>query len=107
MTMVPTVEFARLAALKGAVKLEQAGLRHSSGRSMTQVARELLGLKRSVSRDEVLAVLTEEVEHAIAHGGRIRDPRGALARAIWAIAAKAKDGDATDEAIAILERAAR
>lgn len=49
----------RLAALRGAVKLEMAGMRHSSGRSATTAAKRLLGLPRSAKREEVLAKIEE------------------------------------------------
>jgi len=50
------------AALKGAVKLEGHGLRHSSGRSATAHAKKLLGLKRNATRAEVVAALEAKIE---------------------------------------------
>jgi hypothetical protein len=41
------ISYAQLASLKGAVKLEALGMRHSSGKRMSAVAKKRLGLKMS------------------------------------------------------------
>jgi hypothetical protein len=46
----------QLIALRGAVRLEIAGM-HRRGRPATAVARELLGLPRSTKKADVLAAL--------------------------------------------------
>jgi hypothetical protein len=53
-----------LASLKGAVKMEKLGMKHSSGHSATAHARKLFGLKRTASHDEVLACIQKELDNA-------------------------------------------
>ena len=55
----------RLCALRSAVKLEVLGMKRR-GRPATVIAREILGLRRSVSKAKVLEVLTQAVENAMA-----------------------------------------
>lgn len=60
MTTITTPEgitYARLAALKGAVRLESVGLRHSKIRSVRKMAALELGLKASAKCPEVLAAI--------------------------------------------------
>lgn len=60
MTIINTpegIQFARLAALKGAVRLESIGLRHSKIRSVRKLAALELGLKASAKCPEVLAAI--------------------------------------------------
>lgn len=67
MTMLNTPEQihnARLLTLRQAVWLETKGLKHSSGTSATQIARELLGITTR-SRLEVLRRLEDHIEENI------------------------------------------
>ena len=60
MTTITTPEgiaYARLAALKGAARLESVGLRHSKIRSVRKMAALELGLKASAKCPEVLAAI--------------------------------------------------
>ncbi len=60
MTTITTPEgiaYARLAALKGAVRLESVGLRHSKIRSVRKMVALELGLKASAKCPEVLAAI--------------------------------------------------
>lgn len=54
----------QLLAWRGAVKLEKAGMKHSSGRSVTAMLRKHYGLKRNAPHDEVLACLQKELDNA-------------------------------------------
>ena len=58
------IEMFRLAALRGAVKLEVLGMRRARGhwRPATVIARELLGLPRNTSKAKVLAALEAALE---------------------------------------------
>lgn len=53
---------ARLIALKGAVRLEATGMKHSSGRSMRKVACAELGMKANARHDDVIGALAKEIE---------------------------------------------
>jgi hypothetical protein len=55
------IEMFRMAALRGAVKLEVLGMRRR-GRPATVIARELLGLPRGTSKAKVLAALEAALE---------------------------------------------
>lgn len=60
MTMINTPEginYARLAALRGAVRLESIGMRHSKVRSVRKMAALEMGLKPSAKCPEVIAAL--------------------------------------------------
>ncbi len=60
MTIINTpegIQFARLAALKGAVRLESIGLRHSKIRSVRKMAALEMGLKASAKCPEILAAI--------------------------------------------------
>lgn len=59
---------ARLIALKGAVKLEAVGMRHSSGRSMRKVAALELGLRPNTGHDAVIGALNKEIDRRLALG---------------------------------------
>jgi hypothetical protein len=48
------IDIFRLMALKASVILEAKGMRRSSGRSATAIARTKLGLGRSASREEII-----------------------------------------------------
>lgn len=61
----PPLAYARLAALKGAVKLEGLGMKHSSGRSMRRQAASELGLKANATTDDVIGVLNREMERLL------------------------------------------
>jgi hypothetical protein len=64
MTVIDTpegIQFAKLCALRGAVKMEIRGMRRR-GRSATVLAKELLGLKNSTSKVATLAALETEIE---------------------------------------------
>ena len=51
------IEYAQLAALKGAVKLEKIGMRHSSGRSMRRRAAIMMKLSPSAKHETVINAL--------------------------------------------------
>lgn len=66
MTIIDTpegIEAFHLLQLKHAIRLEQLGLRHSSGLSARKYAAELLGLPkpRTISADEVIEALTAKL----------------------------------------------
>jgi hypothetical protein len=50
------------AALRGAVKLETKGLKHSSGRSMRSLAKRQLGLPARTSDEALLAALEAKIK---------------------------------------------
>jgi hypothetical protein len=52
----------RLAQLRGAVRLEKVGLKHSSGRSVRKMAALELGMKQNAKADAVLAKLQDEID---------------------------------------------
>lgn len=52
----------RLLSLRGMVSLEAKGMRHSSGRSVTMVARKECGLKARAPHADVLAALDAKIE---------------------------------------------
>jgi hypothetical protein len=60
------IAFAQLAAIKGAVRLESIGMKHSSGRSVRKHACQLLGLKPSTKAPEVLKALEAKLAQMIA-----------------------------------------
>lgn len=63
MTVIDTpegIQFAKLCALRGAVKMELRGMRRR-GRSATVLAKELLGLQNSTSREKTLEALNREI----------------------------------------------
>jgi hypothetical protein len=60
------ITYFQLAALKGAVKLEAVGLRHSSGRSMSAQAKRICGLKRNATVDQVVAALQVKMNEILA-----------------------------------------
>ena len=60
MTTISTPEgiaYTRLAALKGAVRLESLGMKHSSRRSIRKMAALEMGLKANAKHEEVIAAL--------------------------------------------------
>lgn len=59
------IEYAALCALKGAVKLEKVGMRHSSGRSMRKRAALAMGLKSGASHDNVIAALEKRIHEML------------------------------------------
>jgi hypothetical protein len=63
-TTPDSIAFVQLVALRGAVRLESVGLRHSSRRSMTKLAKQRYGLKGNTA--SVLAQLSAMIEQAIA-----------------------------------------
>lgn len=56
----------RLMALKASVKLEAKGMRRSSGRSATAIARTKLGFDRSASREEIIEALDALIQERTA-----------------------------------------
>lgn len=56
---------ARLIALKGAVRLETLGMKHSSGKKMWKVARRELALSGNSTIDDVYGALCKEVDRRI------------------------------------------
>ncbi len=68
MTTISTPEgihYARLAALKGAVRLESIGLKRR-GVSARKVAIQTLGLKSTAKHDEVIAALKAKMDEILA-----------------------------------------
>lgn len=59
------IEYAQLAAMKGAVKLEKAGLKHSSGRSLRKHAAVTMGLKPGASYDDVIKALEAKMNELL------------------------------------------
>lgn len=55
------IEYAQLAALKGAVRLEKRGMRHSSGRSMRARAARLMGLSPGAKHETVINALEKRM----------------------------------------------
>ena len=51
------IAFARLASMKGAVKMESRGMKMSRGLNVTAMARKELGLKARAPHAEVIAAL--------------------------------------------------
>jgi hypothetical protein len=49
-------------ALCGAVKLQQKGMKHSSGRSVRRYAAVLMGLNERASYEDVIRALTNAIE---------------------------------------------
>jgi hypothetical protein len=71
MTTINTPEgmqYYRLAQLKGAVKLESVGLRHSKarGRSVRKMAALEIGLKASAKYPEIIAALEAKMAEMLA-----------------------------------------
>lgn len=56
---------ARLIALKGAVRLETLGMKHSSGKKMWKVARRELALSGNSTIDDVYGALCKEVDRRL------------------------------------------
>ena len=54
----------QLVALRGAVKLEKAGMRHSSGKRASVAAKALLGLPKGAKLDQVLEALDAKLAAA-------------------------------------------
>jgi hypothetical protein len=61
------ISYARLAALKGAVRLESVGLRHSKIRSVRKMAALEMGLKASAKCPEVIAALQAKMDEMLAN----------------------------------------
>lgn len=59
------IVYAQLCALKGAVKLEKVGMRHSSGRSARKHAAKLMKLKPRASYDDVIAALEKRINEML------------------------------------------
>ncbi len=56
------IDLHQLVVLKQAVKLEGLGMRHSSGRRASMIAKESLGLSRNTRFDVVVEKLEEKIE---------------------------------------------
>lgn len=56
------IAFARLASMKGAVKLESRGMKMSRGLNVTAMARKELGLKARAPHAEVIATLEAKMQ---------------------------------------------
>lgn len=52
----------QMLVLKHAVKLESLGMRHSSGRRASMIAKESLGLSRNTKLEVVIEKLEEKIE---------------------------------------------
>lgn len=62
------ITFYRLAAQKGAIRLEKIGLRHSRG-SVRKVAALEYGLKPNAKHDEVIAEIQKRMDALMAKAG--------------------------------------
>jgi hypothetical protein len=60
------ITYFQLAAMKGAVKLEALGMKHSSGRSVRKHACQILGLKPSTKAAEVVKALEAKLAEMLA-----------------------------------------
>ena len=60
------VEYASLAALKGAVKLESLGLRHSRIRNVRKMAAIRMGLKPNTKHAEVIEAIKARMDELLA-----------------------------------------
>ncbi len=56
------ISYARLAALKGAVKLESKGMKMSRGVNATRIARQELGLKPRAPHQEVIEAIQKRMD---------------------------------------------
>jgi len=56
------IGFARLLALKGAVRLEVMGSRRRGPKTACSAVREMFGMPKNCPKEEVLARLTEEID---------------------------------------------
>ena len=65
LTTPAEIQLFQLVQLKAMIKLEALGMTRK-GRSATVVAKELLGVKKSTSRDVVLAMIVARVEEGMA-----------------------------------------
>ena len=52
----------QLLAVKGAIKLEKLGMKHSSGKSIRKMWALQLGLKANAKHDEVIAAIEKKLE---------------------------------------------
>lgn len=59
------IEYAQLAALKGAVKLEKLGMRHSSGRSMRRRAAIMMKLSPTARHETVINALEKRMNELL------------------------------------------
>ena len=59
------IQYARLAALRGAVKLESLGLRHSRIRSVRKLAAIEMGLKPTAKAADVIAALKTRMDELL------------------------------------------
>lgn len=64
-----SISYEHLAQWKGAIKLEAAGMKHSSRRSVTQHVREVFKLKRSVPRGDIIDMLVGHMQALLAVAG--------------------------------------
>jgi hypothetical protein len=55
------IQFARLASMKGAVKLESKGMKMSRGLNVTAMARKELGLKARAPHSEVIEAIEKRM----------------------------------------------
>lgn len=56
------ISYAQLASLKCAVKLEALGMKHSSGKSMSALAKRQLGLKRNTPAADVVKAIQAKMD---------------------------------------------
>lgn len=59
------ISLARLMTLKQAVKLENLGMKHSSGKSMRKVAAVELGYGPQTGMDTIIGALTREIDRRL------------------------------------------
>lgn len=59
------ISYAQLAQWKAAIKLEDLGMKHSSGRSVSKLVRETFGLSRSYPRAALRQLLQDHMDKLV------------------------------------------
>ena len=60
------ISYARLASMKGAVRLESKGMKMSRGLNVTAMARKELGLKARAPHQEVIEAIQKRMDELLA-----------------------------------------
>ena len=60
------ISYARLASMKGAVRLEYKGMKMSRGVNVTAIARKELGLKARAPHQEVIEAIQKRMDELLA-----------------------------------------
>ena len=60
------ISYARLASMKGAVRLESKGMKMSRGVNVTAIARKELGLKARAPHQEVIEAIQKRMDELLA-----------------------------------------